>query len=331
MKKLIAFAAAAVMTLSCGAFSPAAESFITVGAEYSTASSVSISSCTAALSTTLYTYTGTAKKPVVRIKSGSKTLIRNTDYTLTYSNNINVGTASVTIKGKGKYSGTKKLTYKIKAVRTAGGVKAAATSSSRIKVSWSAVACADGYYVQKYNSSNGKYESIGKTTGTSYTVAGLNTNSSYKFRVCTYRRIPTGTYKTYSAVVSAKTMTKSQYYQNRVLELVNVQRKKYGLNSLKADAVLTSVASKRAVQIVSQFEHNYNGVTAGDMLDSANYEWWSWGENIAYGQTTPEEVVTAWMNSEGHRRNILSSNFGRLGVGCYFKGTTPYWVQVFSD
>lgn len=331
MKKIIALVASAVMTFSCGMFSPLDFSSINADATLVTSNSTSLSYCTATLSTTVYTYTGTSRRPVVRIKNGSKTLTRNTDYTLTYSNDVKVGTATVTIKGKGNYSGTKKLTYKIKAVKTAGGVKATAKSTSKITVRWNSVAYADGYILQKYNSSTGVYETVGKTKGTKYVASGLSLSTSYKFRVCTYRRLSSTTYKTYSAVVTAKTMSKAQYYQARVLAIVNDQRAKYGLTALKANSTLNSVSMKRAVQIKTQFEHNYNGVTAGNLLDNAGYEWWCWGENIAYGQQTPEAVVTAWMNSPGHRANILNSNYGRLGVGYYYVNGTPYWVQVFSD
>ena len=54
------------------------------------------------------------------------------------------------------------------------------------------------------------------------------------------------------------------------------------------------------------------------------------GENIAYGQSSPEEVMTAWMNSSGHRANILNSSFTKLGVGVYKSGNTIYWVQLFT-
>ncbi|MBR6770619.1 MAG: hypothetical protein IKM28_05180 [Lachnospiraceae bacterium] len=56
----------------------------------------------------------------------------------------------------------------------------------------------------------------------------------------------------------------------------------------------------------------------------------STGENIAWGQKTPEEVVNAWMNSEGHKDNILNSSFTSIGVGCYENNGILYWVQLFT-
>ncbi|MCR5539965.1 MAG: MBG domain-containing protein [Ruminococcus sp.] len=79
-----------------------------------------ISNCTVTLGTTSYTYDGTAKKPTVTVKNGSKTLTSGTDYTVTYSNNTNVGTATVTITGKGSYSGSVSKTFTISAKSVSG-------------------------------------------------------------------------------------------------------------------------------------------------------------------------------------------------------------------
>ena len=54
------------------------------------------------------------------------------------------------------------------------------------------------------------------------------------------------------------------------------------------------------------------------------------GENIAYGQNSPEDVMNRWMNSSGHRANILNAEFEEIGVGCYVKGSRKYWVQLFG-
>ena len=54
------------------------------------------------------------------------------------------------------------------------------------------------------------------------------------------------------------------------------------------------------------------------------------GENIAYGQNSPEDVMNSWMNSSGHRANILNAEFEEIGVGCYVKGSRKYWVQLFG-
>ena len=73
-----------------------------------------ISKCTVTLSQTSFTYDGTAKKPAVTVKNGTKTLVNGTDYTVSYSNNTNVGTAKVTVTGKGNYSGSQSFDFTIK-------------------------------------------------------------------------------------------------------------------------------------------------------------------------------------------------------------------------
>ena len=55
------------------------------------------------------------------------------------------------------------------------------------------------------------------------------------------------------------------------------------------------------------------------------------GENIAMGQKNPEQVMSSWMNSSGHKANILNSEFGKIGIGCYKKNGIYYWVQMFTD
>ena len=79
-----------------------------------------ISTLSITLSTTKYTFDGKAKTPAVTVKDGSKTLVKGTDYTLTYASNTNAGTASVTVKGKGKYAASKKISYTIEAANLSG-------------------------------------------------------------------------------------------------------------------------------------------------------------------------------------------------------------------
>lgn len=120
-------------------------------------------------------------------------------------------------------------------------------------------------------------------------------------------------------------------YVDEVIRLVNQQRASNGLAALTSDSTLNSAASKRAVETVSSFSHTRpNGTSCFTVLDEFNYSYRSAGENIAMGQPSPEAVVTAWMNSEGHRANILGS-FTKIGVGCHSNGGTLYWAQVFAS
>ncbi len=131
----------------------------------------------------------------------------------------------------------------------------------------------------------------------------------------------------------AAALTKPSSIAETMLRAVNDQRAKYGLTALKLNSQLTKSAQSYAIQMQQQnfFSHTGpNGDTLRNRNEAAGYTNWRWmGENIAYGQTSINEVVTAWMNSKDHRENILSSDARELGVG-YAPGATPYWVQEFG-
>ena len=117
----------------------------------------------------------------------------------------------------------------------------------------------------------------------------------------------------------------------QVVELVNKERNKNGLASLTMDSELNRAAAVRAKETAQSFSHTRpNGSSCFTALDEIGYSYSSAGENIAMGQSSPSEVVKAWMNSEGHRANILNSSFTKIGVGCHSNGSTLYWSQFFA-
>lgn len=114
----------------------------------------------------------------------------------------------------------------------------------------------------------------------------------------------------------------------QVVKLVNAERAKAGLSALASDALLDKVALAKAKDMSNNNYFDHQSPTYGspfDMMKQFGVTYSYAGENIAKGQKTPQEVVTAWMNSEGHRANILSKNFTQIGVG-YYNG---YWAQEF--
>lgn len=119
-------------------------------------------------------------------------------------------------------------------------------------------------------------------------------------------------------------------FEQQVVELTNQERAKNGLSPLKANAELNYAADKYA-QDMSEggfFSHTgQDGSKAWDRAEAVGYEARMMGENIAAGQRTPEEVVQDWMNSPGHRANILQSKYADIGVGFY----NNYWVQDFGS
>ncbi len=89
-------------------------------------------------------------------------------------------------------------------------------------------------------------------------------------------------------------------------------------------------AAVRSVELMTKFNHiRPNGQNGYDMAFDAGYM--TVGENIAFGQTSPEAVMKSWMSSPGHRANILKEDFTNIGVGCYLSENGGYyWVQLFG-
>lgn len=119
-------------------------------------------------------------------------------------------------------------------------------------------------------------------------------------------------------------------YTAKVVELVNAERAKNGLSPLTVRNDLAEYAQLRSTEIVDKFAHERpngsNPLTYVMGLSGIHAA----GENIAWGQSSPEAVMNAWMNSDGHRKNILSSMYTTIGVGCYRSGGRLYWVQIFG-
>lgn len=130
-----------------------------------------------------------------------------------------------------------------------------------------------------------------------------------------------------------KASIKPEQFPQQVLDLVNKERAKAGAKPLRLSSELQSAAMLRALEITQKMSHTRpNGKSCMTVLKSP----WGAGENIAGGNETPEEVVGGWMNSPGHRRNILYPRFNKLGVGyCYdpngVGGYQHYWVQIFQE
>lgn len=118
--------------------------------------------------------------------------------------------------------------------------------------------------------------------------------------------------------------------ESRVIELTNAERRKAGLPALQADTQLSNVAREKSRDMQTKGYFSHTSPTYGspfDMMRDFGITYQSAGENIAKGQRTPEEVVQAWMNSEGHRKNILSGNYSHIGVGYVESGN--HWTQMF--
>ena len=124
--------------------------------------------------------------------------------------------------------------------------------------------------------------------------------------------------------------TSVRAYEQEVIRLTNVERAKYGLKPLTEDWELSRVARYKSQDMHDRRYFDHNSPTYGtpfQMMKAFGLSYRSAGENIAMGYRTPQAVVTGWMNSSGHRANILNSSYTKIGVGYVADGN--YWTQQF--
>lgn len=119
-------------------------------------------------------------------------------------------------------------------------------------------------------------------------------------------------------------------FEQEVIRLTNVERQKAGLKPLSENWELSRVARHKSNDMSQKNYFSHTSPTYGspfDMIKAYGISYRAAGENIAKGQRTPQQVVTAWMNSSGHRANILNSSYTHIGVG--FEKNGNYWTQMF--
>lgn len=145
-----------------------------------------------------------------------------------------------------------------------------------------------------------------------------------------------GVYNNYWVLIfSCPENSYTSNYRQEVLNLVNAERAKYGLQPLvMGDAKLTAAAQQRAEEIATVNSHvRPNGTKWYTVLSEYGVTDAAAGENAAWGSVSPEEVVNAWMNSEGHRANILDPEARAMGVGYYYNSSSTWghqWIQLFT-
>lgn len=136
-----------------------------------------------------------------------------------------------------------------------------------------------------------------------------------------------------TAPIAPTSTSEDHEFEQRVLELVNQERAKYGLRALVYNGVLDRAAEKHNAQQVRTQTMAHDGIgdgTPGERIRAEGFRS-AWGENVAVGQRSPEQVVREWMASPSHRANILNPNFRQLGVA-FQVGTNgvPFWAQEFG-
>lgn len=262
-----------------------------------------------------------------------------------------------TVNGKKVYGSYSNVAYVSSTLKKTENVKVTNQTNGRI-VSWSRVSNASKYNVYRSTSKNGEYEYIGSSTTLSYTDTSASASKTYYYRVRAYKKsLNVKYYGVYSNKVKSTKITSGNSnnsnsnnnagnnqnntststssnaaFTKEVLRLVNIERAKEGLSQLTTNSTLEKAAYIRSQEIKQSFSHTRpNGSSFSTILKEMNISYQAAGENIAYGQKTPEAVVNAWMNSSGHRANIMSKNFNKLGVGCYISNNVVYWTQIFTN
>lgn len=133
---------------------------------------------------------------------------------------------------------------------------------------------------------------------------------------------------------SASEIVQKGSMAGQVVNLVNKERKANGLSALSSDSQLAKLAQLKAEDMAKNGYFSHTSPTYGsafDMMKTYGVSYKTAGENIAKGQKTAASVMDGWMNSSGHRANILKSDYTKIGVG-YAKSPdgTTYWVQIFK-
>ena len=133
-----------------------------------------------------------------------------------------------------------------------------------------------------------------------------------------------------TAVCMVTVITKNEAYIEDVIRLTNEERTKRGLSKLTVNSRLAAAAQKRASETAQKLSHTRpNGQSCFTVLKEYNIKYTTAGENIAYNYYTAADAVEGWMDSTGHRDNILNAKFKNIGVGLYEKDGVKYCVQLF--
>ncbi|GHI02036.1 hypothetical protein AQI88_17825 [Streptomyces cellostaticus] len=142
---------------------------------------------------------------------------------------------------------------------------------------------------------------------------------------------PTSTPSAPAAPSTPKATATASGVVARIVQLVNAERSKAGCFPVTLDATLTKVAQAHSQDMAAHQNMSHTGSDGSDpgaRITRAGYAWSTYGENVAYGYTTPEQVMAGWMSSPGHRANILNCSFKEIGVGLAQPGS--YWTQDFA-
>ncbi|MDQ0988922.1 CAP domain-containing protein [Streptomyces sp. V3I7] len=134
-----------------------------------------------------------------------------------------------------------------------------------------------------------------------------------------------------SAATATSTSANSSSTIARIVELVNIERSKVGCQAVTLNSTLNKAAQAHSADMAAHQNMSHtgsDGSSPADRITRAGYAWSAYGENVAYGYSTPDQVMAGWMSSPGHKANILNCSFNEIGVGLAQPGS--YWTQDFA-
>ena len=330
-KKLLAFLLAVIMTI--GVFAVAA----------SAAAAVKISACTFTYSKEAY-YTGKAITPSVKLAYQNKTLKKGTDYTVSYSDNVKIGTGKIVVTGKGSYTGTKKLSFKIE-LAAPKNIKASEIKATSAKLSWSKVTGASKYAVFSYNASTKKYAKLTTVKTNSAIVSSLSAAKAYKLCVRAYNK--DGKYSAVSGIITVNTLPgtpKLTVSTVSTTELKLSWTKAAGAAGYKVYSYSDSTKKFTVVKSVSgasNLKLSKTGLKAGTTYAFAVAAYYKTGGNtiigaksaIVYAGTKPAKV-TGLKASSGSKTVSLSwtSVSGATGYNIYsYNASSKTYTKLGSS
>ena len=206
-------------------------------------------------------------------------------------------------------------------IRLAQPSFSASENSGGIKITWSKIAGATGYRVYRKANNETKWSTLATIKTTSYVDKSVSDDGIYTYTVRAYNGKVWSSYDTTGVTISLD-------YKKAILELVNKERAKEGLSPLEYYTEGQKAADIRAKEISAKFSHERpDNTMCFTAIEELGISYYSAGENIAKGFYTPESVMNAWMNSEGHRANILTPGFTHIIVG--YDEVSNSWVQLF--
>lgn len=246
-----------------------------------------ISDVKAELAAGYYSYSGEPVTPEVTVNDNGKLLVKDIDYTLLYKNNKSIGTATVTITGKGNYKGNKKLTFTISLPQIESFRQSTAYSSTSIKMTWQSISDIEGYAVYRGTGQNGDYWLLKTVTANSYTDLGLEAGKKYYYKVRAYKTV--NGKKVYGAYSDSLCMvTKPKSPSGLILKAGNQKVRVLWEKSVGADGYEVHM---------SNFEYGIYMNMKNRNADTLSYT----QENLITGRTYYFKIKAYKVNGNGER------------------------------